>query len=129
MQRSHLHLELRKSSHDATSTSGIGANSADDAGPAQAGRICRVCSALMTLILSLLLNSFSFNVVATIHHLGSDVHCLVIVSSDIKKHLLVICGVWWLSGRFAALCPEGRRFESSPIPTIETTEATASVDF
>ena len=46
-------------------------------------------------------------------HLSSSVYllvCLMEASSVLLR--CVINGAWWLSCRFGALCPEGRRFES-----------------
>src|SRR6218665_1778211 len=37
---------------------------------------------------------------------------VVLHSSDPLKTFVVLCGVWWLSGKFGALRPEGREFES-----------------
>ena len=38
----------------------------------------------------------------------SDDSLLVKLSAKNEQNIL---GMWWLSGRFGALCPEGRRFE------------------
>ena len=36
----------------------------------------------------------------------------VIVMITFCPMVIIPCWAWWLSGRFGALCPEGRRFES-----------------